>query len=133
MDKPSSMSVKEHIYRKLSQELDFPLATVKKVLDNQFRTALSALKDNNSLEIAGFGKIIINKNRLKNHIETLKKSIPFFQAELAKPTLDPLVREKYQNQLDRVPKELEVLNVRMKKLNLQELKRNEKRDKSKRV
>ena len=112
--KPSSMSVKEHIYRKLSQDLKCPLDTVKKVIDNQFRTALSALKDNNSLEIAGFGKIIINKGRLKGEIENVKFLKTYYK-KLLNTDITPKERIEFQKRLDLLPQRLIDLNIRLKK------------------
>jgi len=117
MDKPSTMSIKEHIYRKISQELEVPHATIKKVLDNQFRTALSAMKGNNSLEIAGFGKFHINKTRLKDEIKKLEYHIIHFNKKLLTEE-DPLERENFQEYLKIIPGRLAELKIRAKKLKI---------------
>lgn len=113
--KPSSMSVKEHIYRKISQDLQIPLSTIKVVIDNQFRTALSALKDNNSLEIAGFGKILINVWRLRKDIKELEFLIPYYKELLKKPTICLTAKADYENRLKTYPGRLKDLKLRLKK------------------
>lgn len=113
--KPSTMSVKEHIYRKLSQDLQIPLSTIKAVIDNQFRTALSALKDNNSLEIAGFGKILINVVRLRIEIKEIEYLIPYYKDLLKKPNTSSVDILEAQDRLEQIPGRLVDLKLRLEK------------------
>lgn len=82
--KPDSMSVKEHLYRKVSLEIGLDYSIVKTVIDNQFSTALTALTDINinSLEIAGLGKILLNKRRLKQEIRKMRYLLELYPAYL---------------------------------------------------
>jgi len=112
MDKPDTMSIKEHIFRKLSQELNLPLATIKKVLDNQFRTALIALKTNDSLEIAGLGKFLLNRRMLNYHIKKTETSIKTCAETLKDPLLDDVTREAVTKQFLEMPDDLELLKQR---------------------
>ena len=113
-EKPTNMSVKDHLYRKVSRELNIPLSTVKVVLNNQFRTALSALKDNDSLEIAGFGKILFNVRRLRTEIKELEFLIGYHKDLLKKGNLDEKTIEEYEEILGRLPNTIKELNKRLK-------------------
>ena len=114
IEKPTNMSVKDHLYRKVSRELNIPLSTVKVVLNNQFRTALSALKDNDSLEIAGFGKILFNVRRLRTEIKELEFLIGYHKDLLKKGNLDEKTIEEYEEILGRLPNTIKELNKRLK-------------------
>ncbi len=109
------MSVKEHIYRKVSQDLQIPISIVKMVIDNQFSTALSALKDNNSLEIAGFGKILINIPRLRKEIEDIVYLIPYYKKLLKRNDISRTDRFEYQDRLKKIPGRLVDLKLRLKR------------------
>jgi nucleoid DNA-binding protein len=110
------MSVKEHIYRKLSQELQLPLGMIKKVIDNQFKTALTALTgyENDSIEIAGLGKFMFNRRRVTTEIRHIEKMIPKYTKMLADPAIKLTTsdREYIEGILGRLPSELEVLKER---------------------
>ena len=63
MSKPSTMSVKEWIIKRMS----LMLVTSEKVIDNvithQFDSANDALNTNDSIEISGFGKFLFNTKK----------------------------------------------------------------------
>lgn len=128
MVKPSTMSVKEHIYRKMADDLGHPHATIKVVLDNQFRTALSALKDNNSLEIAGFGKLLINLRLLKKEIKELEFTIPYYKGMIKDPTTARTDRFRCEEYLEQVIKKLAELKGHLNKY--EESHKNDKKRKS---
>jgi hypothetical protein len=120
MDKPMSMSVKEHIYRKISLENDIAFSTVRAVIDNQFQTALTALTDvnNNSLEIAGLGKVLLNKRRLKAEIRKLKYFLEYYPKYLLIPDLTLREIEDTEEKLQRVPLQLEQYLLRAEALKI---------------
>ena len=76
-NKPSSMSDKDYLIKRVSQEYQIPEKTVKVIIDNQFRTAKAALLEVNSLEIAGFGRFYFNikkgEAKVKKHNLIIKK------------------------------------------------------------
>ena len=113
------MSVKQHIYRKLSQELDVPHATIKKVIDNQFRSILGIISDPeiNSIEIAGFGKLLINSRRLKKSIKEIEFLIPYYEEKLLEEGLDPKRKEIIEGYLKGFPIKLKSLETRLKNIN----------------
>jgi nucleoid DNA-binding protein len=48
---------------------------VQAVITHQFKGVLSALKDNNSVEISGFGKLLLNKYRATRMATSMKKQV----------------------------------------------------------
>lgn len=58
MDRPTTMSVKEFLVRKMSTELLVDERTIMAIVAHQFDTAMDALKHNRSIEFPGFGKFI---------------------------------------------------------------------------
>jgi nucleoid DNA-binding protein len=117
--KPSTMSVKDHIYRKLSQELEIPYPTIKKVLDDQFRSILGIISDPeiNSIEIAGFGKLLINTRRLKKSIKEIEFLIPYYEEKLLEEGLDPKRKEVIEGYLKGFPIKLKSLETRLENIN----------------
>lgn len=105
MDKPESMSVKEHIYRKISLENDIAFSTVRAVIDNQFQTALTALSSNdiNSLEIAGLGKLYINRRRVKAEIRKMRYLLKYYPAYLQISDLTLKEIEEAEERYRRIP------------------------------
>ena len=71
-DKPASMAPREWISRVLSERDNIPLSIIEKVTTHSYDGASSALNNNNSIEVSGFGKFIFNEKRAKY---TLKKFI----------------------------------------------------------
>lgn len=81
----SLVLVKETLIKKLSQEQQIPLATVKAVIDNEFKTAAKAISTCNSIEIAGFGKFMFRKNRAKVYIKICEKGASNYKEALDNP------------------------------------------------
>jgi len=94
MDKPDTMATREWIVKKISQEQQIPLATVKIVIDEQFRSAHAALLDNNSLEIAGFGKYVLNRRRVNLRIISYEKALIKISEELKDVSLSDADRKR---------------------------------------
>ena len=72
MDKPTTMSVKDFLIRKLAVKLMVGEKTIEAVVNHQFSSANEALEENNSIEVSGFGKFYFNRNKALKKIETLK-------------------------------------------------------------
>ena len=114
--KPESMSDKEYLYRRVSMGLSVPHATVKKVLDNQFRTMLSVTSDPeiNSIEIAGLGKFIVNSRRIQKTIKQTLFKIDYYEKRITDESLTERERELAQIYFDELPTRLKELRVREK-------------------
>lgn len=130
--KPESMSFKDFAYRKVSLGLDVPLPIVKKVLDNQFRTMLSIMDDPkiNSIEIAGFGKLLTNTNRVKKAIADVEFFKGYFRDKLESgEELSEKERDTAEKYLRNAPQRMKDLRFRLqeheKKKRLKLKKKNE--------
>ena len=93
MDKPITMSDKEYLILKVSQEYQIPLPTVRTIIENQFRTAKQAFKDNKSIEIAGFGRFYFNDRKAQNTAKKYVMTRARYERELLDPTLTELKRK----------------------------------------
>ena len=87
MDKPISMSVKDFLIRKLAIKLLIKENIIEAVVHHQFSSANKALQDdnNNSVEIAGFGKFLYNPKKAK------KK---FVMLEVAKKNTEEVLKQE---------------------------------------
>ena len=57
-DKPTTLSVKDYIIRKMSVKMRMSENTIAEVVHHQFKYLNESLTDNNSVEVSGFGKFI---------------------------------------------------------------------------
>ena len=71
-DKPSSMSVREWIIKKIAQEIIIPEKTIRRVITHEFDSGLEALEKFNSVEISGFGKFFYNEKKAKRETKKNK-------------------------------------------------------------
>ena len=62
-DKPTSMSVKDFLIRKLAVKMMISEKTIEAVVNHQFQEANKALTKHKSLEISGFGKFFFNEGK----------------------------------------------------------------------
>ena len=63
MEKPSTMTVKEWIIKKMSINMVISEKTLDAVVTHQFDSANDALNINKSVEISGFGKFYFNQKK----------------------------------------------------------------------
>ncbi len=63
MKKPTSMSVKEWIIKKMSINMVISEKIIDQVVTHQFDSANDALNINKSVEISGFGKFFFNQKK----------------------------------------------------------------------
>lgn len=63
MDKPITMSVKDYLCRLLSIKRNISIQIIDAVVTSQFKQANTALKNNNSIELSGFGKFLFNHKK----------------------------------------------------------------------
>ena len=83
--KPSSMSMKSFLIRKLSVSMMMEEQVLECVINHQFLSALDAISTSDEIEISGFGKFHFNyKKALKKYEKELKKRA-YFEQELNKP------------------------------------------------
>lgn len=67
-DKPSSMSVREWITKKVATTLIIPENVIRRVISHNYDSAYEALEKNKSIEISGFGKFYYNEKKADKEI-----------------------------------------------------------------
>jgi len=103
-NKPDSMTTKEFIMKRTALTSGFPHNVVKAVIDNQFRTALEALPTNNTLEIAGIGKLIYLTHKASRSVVNVERSIKSIEEaimneQVLDENLDDMHQEIFRKQL----------------------------------
>ena len=71
MDKPISMSVKDYLVRTLAVKILTSEKVIEAVVNHQFQSANEAMDLNDSVEIAGFGKLFFNNKKAIKKLEKL--------------------------------------------------------------
>lgn len=69
--KPSTMTVKEWIIKKMSINMVISEKIIEQVITHQFDSANDALNTNDTLEISGFGKFYFNTKKAHIHYNKL--------------------------------------------------------------
>lgn len=77
---------------------------IDQVVTHQFNSAEDATKNNNSIEISGFGKFVFNQSKAKKKIEKLEKIKKAYERGLAENTLP-------EKKLDVIKSKLSNLNL----------------------
>jgi nucleoid DNA-binding protein len=96
MDKPFEMPVKEYLMRVQSVKTNTPLKTIEAVVDYQMQGANSALENNESVELSGFGKFIFNAKKAKKKYYRFLEKKKFFEEAFNSPTLSDVQRRSYE-------------------------------------
>lgn len=71
MDKPVSMSVKDYLVRTLAVKILTSEKVIETIINHQFQSANEAMHQNNSVELAGFGKFYFNTKKAVKKLEAL--------------------------------------------------------------
>ena len=99
MDKPTSMSVKDFLIRKLSVQLMTAEKTIESVVNHQFQSANLALQDSESVEISGFGKFYFNKKKAERKMEKMLSKAALFEKQTNDSSLSEQKRKSAANKL----------------------------------
>lgn len=90
MNKPTTMTVKEWIIKRISINMVISEKVIDQVVTHQFDSANDALNTNDSLEISGFGKFLFNANKADKLYTKLLQMRQAYENTLA----DPLTTDK---------------------------------------
>jgi nucleoid DNA-binding protein len=101
MDKPISMSVKDFLIRTLAVKMLTSEKTIEAVVNHQFQSANEAMDINNSVEIAGFGKLFFNTKKAIKRIEQLNAKIEVMKKFIADPNTTPQKKNSSQVTIDK--------------------------------
>jgi len=108
VNKPSTMTMKEWLVKKLSMNINTPEKIINVVIANQFDTANDAVGLHDSVEISGFGKFIFNQSRAK------KRMIKYIKEK--KYLLRDLEHVENDKEKDSLEQKLKVMNINIKVL-----------------
>ena len=73
MKRTKKLTLLQTIVKKLSREKIISERVINQVVMHQFNSANEALKNNNTVEISGFGKFTFNSKKAYKRLEKLKK------------------------------------------------------------
>lgn len=113
MDKPISMSVKDFLIRKLAVSLMTSEKTIEAIVNHQFRSANSALQDNNTVELSGFGKFHFNYKKAVKKMEKMVSKANFFHAQVNNMELTEQKRISSANKLANTLAQIETLKPKL--------------------
>lgn len=113
MDKPISMSVKDFLIRKLAVELMTSEKTIEAVVNHQFQSANSAMYENESVEISGFGKFTFNRKKAERIFEKMLSKKETFERQMNNPELSEQKRISAANKLATTLAGIDILKPRI--------------------
>jgi subtilase family serine protease len=85
MDKPISLSDKDFLIRKLSVKLMMSEQTINTIITHQIDSLYNAMKTNDIVELAGWGKFHFNTKKAQKRIIELQAIIESLTKQLEKP------------------------------------------------
>lgn len=112
-DKPTWMSDKDWMVKKLSVEMKLSEALVERVIKHQADSIISAMQTNNSVEMSGFGKFIFNSNKAQRKLNRMDGQIMFFRKSISESDNEKKI-EEWNNTIDEMLIRRKIL---MKRLN----------------
>lgn len=74
-DKPTTLSLKDYIIRKMSVKMRMSEDVIQAVINHQFKHLNECLKDNNTLEISGLGKFVFREKAAQKALLLLNRYI----------------------------------------------------------
>lgn len=113
MDKPVSLTMREYLVRTLAPKLLISEKVIDSVVAHQFIEANAALRDNESIELSGFGKIFFNKKKAVKKMEKFLSQKALFESIIADPNAPEQKRHKAQLKLNTVLNNIDVLKPKL--------------------
>ena len=113
MERPSTMSVKEWIIKKMSISMVISEKTIDQVINHQFDSANDALNTNDTIEISGFGKFLFNKKKAVTQYNKLLQMKQSYENILADPEVTDKKKHSIQLRLDTALTDIKTLKPKM--------------------
>ena len=113
MDKPTSMSVKEWIIKKMSISMVISEKVIDAIVTHQFDSANDALNANESVEISGFGKFLFNAKKAHTHYNKLLQMKQAYENTLADTSITEKKRHSTQLRLNTVLTDIKILKPKI--------------------
>lgn len=113
MDKPISLSMKEYIIRKMAVKMMISEKTLETVVNHQFNSANSAMKEHNSVEISGFGKFLFNYKKAVKKMEKLCSQKAWFEKVIEDPSFSEQKKRSARMKLASVETSIVILKPKV--------------------
>ena len=113
MDKPTSMSVKDFLIRKLAVQLMVSERVIEAVVNHQFQSANEAMQRNDSVELSGFEKMLFNKKKALKKMEKMQSKIRVFTEQMENEQLSEQKRASAQVKLTNTMAQMETLKTKL--------------------
>jgi nucleoid DNA-binding protein len=117
MEKPTTLSVKNYLIRKLAADMIIPEATIQAVITHQFGTAFSALASNASIEISGFGKFVFDQKRAIKRMGKYNSQKKMYEGILNDDTISPVKRRNTEMRMKSTLDNINILNSKLQNEN----------------
>lgn len=114
MNKPSTMSHKEWIIKRLAIKLVVSEKIIDAVVTNQFDLANEMLTTKNSIEFSGFGKFVFNMKKAIKRMTKFKDQQALYEGILIDETLSESAKIKNQKKLETVLNNIKALKDKIR-------------------
>lgn len=114
MNKPSTMSVKEFIIKRMAISLVVSEKIIDNVIQHQFDSANDALNTNDTVEISGFGKFFFNTKKANTHYNKLLAMKQAYENTLADPLTTEKKRHSTEQRMITVLSDIKMLKPKIK-------------------
>lgn len=112
-DKPMSMSVKDYLIRKLAVKLMVAENVVERIINHQFTEAQQSMRNNDSIEISGFGRFVFNRGKANKRMAQLLQIRDAVSDGMNNPLYSDKKRAKHKNIYEDVLFEIEYLKPKI--------------------
>ena len=114
MNKPTTMSVKEYIIKRMSISLVISEKMIDQVVQHQFDSANDALNTNDTVEISGFGKFFFNTKKANTHYNKLLEMKQAYENILADTSITEKRRHSIEQRMITVLSDIKMLKPKIK-------------------
>jgi nucleoid DNA-binding protein len=87
--------------------------TIEKVINHQFLSAYEAMKNNDEIELSGWGKLIFNRNKALKKLLKMESQIRVFTAQRDNVQLSEGKRASAEFKLNNVLRNYELLKTKL--------------------
>ena len=113
MDKPTTLSIKNFLIRKMAVETMIPEKVIEKVISHQFAAAQDAMFTGNSIEISGFGKFIFKKKRARDKMMFWETQLNEFMLLFQDETVSKIKRDNALLRVERLMESIKILKNKL--------------------
>lgn len=113
MEKPTSMSLKEWIIKRMSINMVISEKTIDAVVTHQFDSANDALNVNKSVEISGFGKFYFNPKKAVTQYNKLLAIKKAYENILANESITDVKRNAVELKLKIIETSIKTLKPKI--------------------